>query len=94
MVDATTLTGKNIVSAKGETLGEVNGVDVDLTNWHVSGLYVSLTNDATIELGFKKPFLSKVVICLPINVISSVGDVITMNEAVKALRDVVERLQK
>ena len=58
MVDATTLNGKKIVSAKGETLGEVTGVDVDLSNWHASGLYVNLTDEATTELGFKKPFLS------------------------------------
>ena len=94
MVDATKLAGKKVVSAKGETLGEVNGVDVDLTNWQASGLYVSLTDDATTELGFKKPFMSNVVICLPTNVVSSVGDVITLNEAVKDLKDVIEKLHK
>jgi len=91
MVDATTLNSKKIVSAKGETLGEVNGIDVDFTTWHVSGLFVSLTDDATTGLGFKKPFLSKVVVCLPTSVVNSVGDVIMLNETVKNLRDIVQQ---
>ena len=90
MVHANTLIGKQIVSVKGEIMGEVDGIDVDPTNWQATGLYVTLSNDATTELGFKKPFLSRVVINLPTNLIVSVGEVITLKDSVKNLRDIVE----
>ena len=90
LVNASKLTGKKIVGAGGNVLGEVEGVDVDLSTWQASGLYVSLTDDATAELRFKKPFLSKVVIILPTKYIASVGDVVPLKESVKNLKDLVE----
>ena len=90
MVDASKIVGKKIVSSKGEVLGEVEGVEIDVSTWQAAGLYVSLTDETTVELGFKKPFMSKVVVCLPTNVVAAVGDMITLSESVKNLRDIVE----
>ena len=93
MVKANKLIGKQIVSAKGEMLGEVDGVDVDLNNWQVTGLYVSLTDDATTELGFKKSFWSRIVINLPTTLIVSVGEVIPLSNSIKSLKDLVEQVK-
>ena len=71
-------------------LGEVTGADVDVEKWLITHLHVSLTEEATRELGFKKPFLGSVIVCLPINLIQATGDIISLNKSVKELKNVVE----
>ena len=90
LVNASKLAGKKIVGADGNVLGEVESVEIDLKTWQACGLHVSLTDDATAELGFKKPFLSKVIIVMPTKIIASVGDYVTLNESVKNLKAIVE----
>jgi sporulation protein YlmC with PRC-barrel domain len=94
MVHADKIVGKQIVSAKGEIMGEVDGLEVDSTNWQVTHLHVSLSKDATIELGLKKPMLSKAVINLPTNLVVSVGEVVTLKDSIKNLRDVVKLVKE
>ena len=90
MVEASKLAGRRIVSSKGNVFGETEGVEIDINTWQVPSLYVSLTDETTLELGFKKSFMSKVVVRLPTSCIAAVGDLITLNESVKNLKDVVE----
>jgi len=71
-------------------LGEVTGADVDVEKWQITHLHVSLTEEATRELGFKKPFLGSVIVCLPINLIQATGDIISLNKSLKELKNVVE----
>jgi len=84
------LLGKKVIGSNAYMLGEVHGADVDTGNWQITHLHVSLTDEATRELGFKKPFLGAVVVCLPVTLIQAVGDVITLNKTVKELRTFVE----
>jgi len=84
------LMGRRVVGAHAYILGEVNGVDVDTEKWQVTHLHVSLGDEATRALGFKKPFMGSVTVCLPVSLIQAVGDVITLNKSVKELKDVVE----
>ena len=77
------LNGKKVVGSDGYVIGEVDGIDVDLTTWQAPGLYLSLTDDATVELGYKKPFMSRIVICLPTKLVKAIGEVITLNESLK-----------
>jgi sporulation protein YlmC with PRC-barrel domain len=93
LVNVNKIIGKQIVSSKGEILGEVEGVDVDSVTWQSNGLFVGLTKDATVELGLKKPILGHVVINLPTSLIVSVGEVITLKDSVKSLRDMVEQVK-
>jgi hypothetical protein len=51
---------------------------------------VSLADEATRELGFRKPFLGAVVVCLPVDLIQAIGDVITLNKSIQELRSFVE----
>jgi hypothetical protein len=67
----------------------VTGADVDTEKWQITHLHVSLTDEATRELGFKKPFLGSVIVCLPINIIQATGDVISLNKSINELRNVV-----
>jgi len=90
LVKSTELKGKRVVGAKGTTIGEIEGFDVELNSWQVTGLEVGLTDDAATELGFKRPFLSKVVIIIPTKIVSLVGNFVTLNEDVKNLESLVE----
>jgi sporulation protein YlmC with PRC-barrel domain len=89
-VNPAKLDGKKVVSAKGYVVGEVEGLDVELSNWKVTGLQVGLTDDAATELGFKRPFLSKVVVIIPSEVVSAIGNFITLDKAIEDLTSLVE----
>ena len=90
LVSTTELKGKKVVGAKGNAIGEIEGFDVELSNWQVTGLEVGLTDDAATELGFKRPFLSKVVIIIPTKIVSLVGNFVTLNEDIENLDCLVE----
>jgi hypothetical protein len=66
------------------------GADVDASKWQITHLHVSLSDEAIRELGFRKPFLGAVVVCLPVNLIQAIGDVITLNKSIQELRSFVE----
>jgi sporulation protein YlmC with PRC-barrel domain len=84
------MVGKGVIGANAYLLGEVTGADIDTEKWQVTHLHVSLTDDATRELGYKKPFMGSVIVCLPVQVIQAVGDVITLNKGINELKNVVE----
>lgn len=90
MVTFSRLVGKKVIGANAYTLGEMLGADVDTGKWQVTHLHVSLTDEATRELGFRKPFLGAVVVCLPVNLIQAIGDVITLSKSIQELRSFVE----
>ena len=90
LASSTKLKGKKVIGTKGYIIGEVEGLDVKLSNWQVTGLQVGLTDDAATELGFKRPFLSKVVIIVPSKIVSQVGNFITLSEEIENLESLVE----
>jgi sporulation protein YlmC with PRC-barrel domain len=85
------LKGKLIVGTEGYTLGEFHDVGVDLESWRVPSFSVLLSDEATAELNFKKPFMRKIMVCLPTQLIQAIGDVITLTEPVRNLRDIAEK---
>ena len=87
---ASSLNGKNVITANAYTLGEVEGVHVDTDEWTVTHLDVSLTKEATKELGFKKPILGAISICLPVSTVRALGDVITISKSLQELKNLEE----
>jgi len=87
---ATKIKGKKVVGARGYVVGEVEGFDVNFSNWQVVGLQVGLTDDAATELGFKRPFLSKVVVIVPSEIVSLVGNFVSLDESIESLESLVE----
>ena len=81
------LNGKKVVGTEGNILGEVDGIDIDLSIWQATAFYVSLSDEATKNLRFKKPFISKIRVCLPTNFVKAVGDVITLKEPIRNLEE-------
>ena len=80
----------NVITADAYTLGEVEGAHADISIWSITHLNVELTKEATEELGFKKPFLGSLTVCLPINTVKKVGDVITLNKPLMDLKNLKE----
>ena len=85
------LKGKKVVGTEGYILGEVDGIDIDLDTWQANAFYVNLSSEARAELNFEKSFLRKITVCLPTQLISAVGDVITLKEPVSSLEDIAEK---
>ena len=82
--------GKKVVSTKGYVVGDVEGFDVVLSDWIVTGLQVALTDDAATQLGFKRPILSKVVVIIPPEAIGSIGNFVTLDKNFDDLKALVE----
>jgi sporulation protein YlmC with PRC-barrel domain len=82
--------GKRVVSPNGFLVGEVEGLDVDFDNWQVNGLQVALTDEAASELGFSRPFMSKVVVIVPSKAIGAVENFVTLDEGMENLKSLVE----
>jgi sporulation protein YlmC with PRC-barrel domain len=84
------LNGTKVITANAYVLGEVDGAHVDIDTWKVTHLDVDLTNEATKELGFKKPFLGSMKVCLPVTIVKEFGDVITLENSLQELKSLKE----
>jgi len=80
----------SVITSDAYTLGEVGGAHADISTWTITHLDVELTKEVGEELGFKKPLLGSVTVCLPINAVKKVGDVITLNKSLLDLKSIRE----
>ena len=86
MMDSAKMNGVKVITANSYTLGEVEGVNIETRGWKVTHLKVALSDDATKELGYSKPLLGSVKICLPVDNIGGYGDVITLKKSLMDLK--------
>ena len=86
MVSVDEIAGKKIVSLKGDEIGEVKDVDFDIRRWQVTHLHMKLSNKAAVSLGYKKT-IGSYEVCMPVSLISSVGDVITIDKTILELAE-------
>jgi sporulation protein YlmC with PRC-barrel domain len=84
------LNGMKVITADAYTLGEVEGARMDKENWKITHLDVGLTKDATKELGFKKPILGSLTVCLPVTVVKKLGDVLTLKQSLLEFKKLKE----
>jgi sporulation protein YlmC with PRC-barrel domain len=85
-----TLDGMKVVSLDAKNVGEVTGIEIDEKKWIITHIHIELSDDALDELKFKKPFIGKITICLPVGFINKVGDVISLSRTVEGLRRIPE----
>ena len=83
MVEISRLLWKGIYTADQIMLGDVEGVEFDANSWQITGFYVGLTDKATNALEFKRPFMGKVVVCLPISVVGSFKETVILNKTLE-----------
>jgi sporulation protein YlmC with PRC-barrel domain len=84
------LNGMKVITDNAYTLGEVEGAHVDTDKWKITHLDVGLTKEATKELGFKKPLLGSLTVCLPITIVKGFGDVITLKKSLQEMKSLKE----
>jgi len=87
---ANRINGTKVITANAYVLGEVEGAEVDTDKWKVTHIDVNLTKEATEELGYKKPFLGSLKVCLPVTIIKEFGDVITLKTSLQELKNLKE----
>jgi len=89
-VKVSKLNGKSVITSDACNLGEVDGAHADIGEWRITHLGVELTKDSAEELGFKKPLLGSVTVCLPVSAVKQVGDVVTLNQSLSELKSIKE----
>jgi sporulation protein YlmC with PRC-barrel domain len=86
MVEITRLFWKKAVTSDDFVLGEVQSAELDMSNWQIINLFVSLSEEASKKLGFKHPYLGKVMVCLPVSTVESASDMVVLNKTIEELR--------
>jgi len=95
VVNINVLLGKTVVGNDAKLIGQVIGVEAELLpKWQITHLHVSLTEETTRELGYKKPFLGSVEVLLPISIVRAVGDLISLDKKTLEIKDEVEPAKK
>ena len=86
MMDVSKMNGVKVITANSYTLGEVEGANVDTKSWKMTHVKIGLSDEATRELGYSKPLLGSVKICLPVDSIAGYGDVMTLKKSLMELK--------
>jgi sporulation protein YlmC with PRC-barrel domain len=86
MVEITRLFWKPTITSDGFVLGEVHNAELDMSNWQIINLFVTLSEEASKKMGFKHPYLGKVTVCLPASTVESAGDKVILNKTIEELR--------
>jgi sporulation protein YlmC with PRC-barrel domain len=86
MVEITRLFWKPAITSDGFMLGEVQSAELDMSNWQIFNLFVALSEEASKKMGFKHPYLGKVIVCLPVSAVESAQDKVILNKTIEELR--------
>jgi sporulation protein YlmC with PRC-barrel domain len=86
MVEITRLFWKPAVTSDNFVLGEVQSAELDMSNWQIINLFVALSEEASKKMGFKHPYLGKVIVCLPVSTVESAGDKVMLNKTIEELK--------
>jgi sporulation protein YlmC with PRC-barrel domain len=89
MIQVSELNGKKVITTDAFEVGKVSGAEMD-EQWKITHIHVNLSKEATDKLGFKKPLLGHITICLPINLVQGLKDVITLNKTREDLKGIPE----
>ncbi len=90
----TQLKGKTVLGARGFVVGAVEALDLEPSSWQVTGLLVGLTGEAAAQLDLSRSFLSRVVVTVPVKMVSSVGNMVTLNETIEDLKALAKTLER
>ena len=90
MVEIGRLFWKRVVTSDDFTIGEIESAELDMSMWQVTSFYVSLNDEASEKMGFDRPYFGKIFVCLPVNTVKEVGDVVTLNKTFAELTELKE----
>ena len=90
-MDMGQLNWKKVVTSDGITIGEVEGGELDTKSsaamLQVTHVHVGLNEMALKEFGLKKPFLGQAFVCLPVDVVREVNEVVTLKGTLAELKN-------
>ena len=86
LVEIGRLNWKKVDTSDGVTIGELQGADVETENWQVTHVHIGLNDKTLKELGLRKPYLGRVLICLPVDTIRAVNEIITLKKTLSELK--------
>ena len=84
------LEGREVIDTQAQILGEVCGIEMDVSTWKVTHICVALSKASIEALGYKKPFLGTVDVHLPVEAVKMVKDVVTLNKSIMEIKNLVE----
>ena len=90
MVEISRLFWKKVYTSDAFLIGEIESAELDTSTWQITSFFVSLTDDATKMLGLKRPFMGKVMVCLPVATLDVIKDTAILNKTSQELRDLKE----
>jgi sporulation protein YlmC with PRC-barrel domain len=90
MVEISRLFWKKAYTSDNFLLGDVESAELDMSTWQITNFYVGLSDEAAKKLGFRRPFLGRVVICLPVATIKTYQDMAVLNKTIAELQDLKE----
>ena len=90
MVEISRLFWKKAYTSDGFLLGEVESAELDMTTWQITNFYIGLSDEATEKLGFRRPYLGKVHVCLPVSTVKTIEDKAILNQTIEELRKLKE----
>lgn len=80
------LSWKKVVTSDGIEIGQLQGGEISQQNWKITHFHIGLNDDTTKKLGLSKPYMGRILICLPVSYIQSVTDVVTLNKSFEELK--------
>jgi sporulation protein YlmC with PRC-barrel domain len=87
LVELGELNWKKVVTSDGVLIGQMEGGRVDTKTWQITHVNIGLNDEALKEFDLKKPFLGRILICLPIDMVKSVDDVVRLKQSLQELKD-------
>lgn len=88
---ATEIIGKGVVTTDGALLGKVADLILNLEEWRVKELVISLSKDVAQQLGLKK-FFGSPKVAVPVSYVSGVRDVISLSTDSVSLKSTVREV--
>ena len=90
MVEISRLFWKKVFTSDAFLLGEIESAELDQTTWQITNFYISLTDNATKLLGLKRPFMWKVMVCLPVSAVDVIKDTAILKKTSQEMRELKE----
>ncbi len=90
MVEITRMFWKKVVTSDNVVIGDTESAEVDTNTWQITNIFVGLNDATTNMMGFDRPFLGKVIVCLPVSAIGTIKEVVTLNKTIQELREIKE----
>lgn len=80
------LSWKKVVTSDGMQIGQLQGGEIRQQDWRITHIHIGLDDDTTKKFGLSKPFMGRIVICLPVGYIQSVSEVVVLNKSLDQLK--------